>query len=189
MVKKKTCIFISGNGSNLHNLILHSRNYNFPIKICLIVSDNKDAYGINYAKKYKIPFIFINPKNKNHENVILSNLKKFKISFICLAGYMKIISKKLINKYPNRIINIHPSLLPKFKGLNTFARMLKNSEKNFGCTVHIVNEKIDSGNIIVQKMFYINTRDNEKVLKIKTQKLEYKAFPEAIVKIFSNISF
>ena len=99
---------------------------------------------------------------------------------------MKIISKNLIKHYQNKIINIHPSLLPKFKGLNTFSRMLKDREKKAGCTVHYVNEKLDSGSIIVQKEFFIDQSDNEKNLKLKTQKLEFKAFPEAIVKIFRN---
>ena len=151
MVKKNTCIFISGKGSNLKNLIYHSRNNNFPIKISLVISNNKKAFGINYAKKFKIPYVIINTKIQNYENKILYYLKKYNISFICLAGYMKIISNKVIRNYPNKIINIHPSLLPKFKGLNTFSRMLKNKEKKGGCTVHYVNEKLDSGNTIVQK--------------------------------------
>ena len=186
MVKKKTCIFISGKGSNLNNLIILSRDSSFPIKINLIISNNKNAKGINYAIKYNIPYIFINTKIKNFENKILIYLRKYKISFICLAGFMKIISNNLIKHYRNKIINIHPSLLPKFKGLNTFSRMIKNKEKKGGCTVHFVNKKLDGGNTIVQKKFFINSKDNEEVLKIKTQKLEYQAFPEAIIKIFRN---
>ena len=108
MVKRRTCVFISGKGSNLKNLILHSRDQNFPIKICLVVCNNKNAEGINYAKKYKIPYIFINTKIKNYENKIYLNLKKYKISFICLAGFMKIISSSLIKYYQGKIINIHP---------------------------------------------------------------------------------
>jgi len=184
MVKKNTCIFISGKGSNLKNLILHSRESIFPIKISLVISDNKNANGILYAKKYQIPYIFINTKSKNYENIVLLILKKYKISFICLAGYMKIISNKIIKNYQNKIVNIHPSLLPKFKGLNTFSRMLKNKEKKAGCTVHYVNEKLDSGSTILQKKFFIDQKDDEKILKYKTQKLEYRAFPEAIIKIF-----
>ena len=184
MVKKNTCIFISGNGSNLKNLILSSRSSNFPIKISLIICNNTNANGIIYAKKYNIPYIFINTKFKNYENKIFYYLKKYKISFICLAGYMKIVSNKLIKKYQRKIINIHPSLLPKFKGLNTFARMLKDKEIKAGCTVHYVSEKLDSGITIVQKKFFINKEDDEKVLKNKTQKLEYMAFPEAIIKVF-----
>ena len=187
MVKKKTCVFISGKGSNLKNLINCSRDKNFPIKISLVISNNKKAYGIKYAKKYKIPYFFINTNNKNYENKIFLKLKKYKISFICLAGFMKIISDKFVKNFNGNIINIHPSLLPKFKGLNTFSRMLENKEKKGGCTVHYVNEKLDSGGIIIQKNFEIKSKDDEKILKTKTQKLEYRAFPEAIIKIFRNI--
>ena len=186
MVKKKTCVFISGQGSNLKNLISCSRESNFPIKISLVISNNKEAYGINYAKKNRIPFIFVNTKIKNYENKIFLNLKKHKISFICLAGFMKIISNNLIREYQRKIINIHPSLLPKYKGLNTFSRILKSKEIKTGCTVHFVNEKLDGGSTIVQKAFYINANYDERILKKKTQKLEHKAFPEAIIKIFRN---
>tara|TARA_A100001015_G_scaffold52864_1_gene57931 strand:- start:665 stop:1228 length:564 start_codon:yes stop_codon:yes gene_type:complete len=186
MVKKKTCVFISGRGTNLKNLISNSRSNNFPIKISLVICNNKKAYGINYAKKYRIPYIFINTKLQNYENKILYNLKKYQINFICLAGFMKIISNKLIRNFQKKIINIHPSLLPKFKGLDTFSRILKNKEIKTGCTVHYVNQKLDGGNTIMQKSFFIKNEDNENTLKQKTQRLEYKAFPEAIIKIFRN---
>jgi phosphoribosylglycinamide formyltransferase 1 len=186
MVKRKTCVFISGKGSNLKNLILRSRDNSFPLNISLVISNNKKANGINYAKKYQIPYIIIDAKLNNYENKVLYYLKRYKISFICLAGYMKIISSNLIKIYDKKIINIHPSLLPKFKGLNTFSRMIENKEKKAGCTVHYVNKKIDSGSTIIQKNFFINNQDDEKTLKNKTQKLEYKAFPEAIVRIFRN---
>ncbi len=184
MVKKNTCIFISGQGSNLKNLINRSRDKNFPIKISLIISNNKKAYGISYAKKFGIPYIFINTNIHNYENKIFFNLKKYNISFICLAGYMKIISSNLIRSYQKKIINIHPSLLPKFKGLNTYSRMLKSKETKAGCTVHYVNEKLDGGCSITKKSFYIKSGDDESDLKRKTQNLELVAFPEAIVKIF-----
>ena len=188
MVKKKTCIFISGQGSNLKNLIYHSRDKNFPIQISLVISNNKKANGINYAKRYKIPYIFIDTKIKNYENKILLNLKKYKISFICLAGYMKIISNKITNIFKKKIINIHPSLLPKFKGLNTFKRILKNKEKKTGCTVHYVYDKLDDGEIIVKKSFYLSSNDDEKTLKQKTQLLEYKAYPKLSSKFLEIIS-
>ncbi len=186
MVKKNTCVFISGQGSNLKNLIFRSRDNSFPISIRLVITNNKKANGIKHAKKFKIPYIFINTKLKNYENKILMYLKKYKISFICLAGFMKIISNKIIKQYHGKIINIHPSLLPKFKGLNTFSRMLKNKEKMAGCTVHYVNEKLDSGSVIIKKNFIIDNDDDEIILKNKTQKLEHRAFPEAIIKIFRN---
>ena len=186
MVKKKTSVFISGKGSNLKNLINCSRDKNFPIKISLVICNNKNAYGISYVKKYQIPYVFIDTNQKNYENKILYNLMKYKISFICLAGYMKIISKKIVNTYKKKIINVHPSLLPKFKGLNTFKRILENKEKKTGCTVHYVNNKLDDGEIIVKKIFFLEKNDNEKTLKKKTQILEYRAFPEAIIKVFRN---
>ena len=186
MVKKKACIFISGNGSNLKNIILRSRDVNFPLTISLVICNNKNAKGIYYAKKFKIPYVFVCVKNKSDEKKILLNLKKYKISFICLAGYMKILSKKITNEFKKRIINIHPSLLPKFKGLNTYSRVLKNKEKKTGCTVHYVNEKLDDGNIIIKKSFYLSPNENLITLKRKTQQQEYKAYPEAIIKIFRN---
>ena len=97
---------------------------------------------------------------------------------------MKIIYSMLIKDYKKKIVNIHPSLLPKYKGLNTFSRMIKNKEKKGGCTVHYVNEKLDGGNKILQKFFFIKESDDESILKKKTQRLEYKAFPEAIIKVF-----
>jgi phosphoribosylglycinamide formyltransferase-1 len=184
MVKKKTCVFISGQGSNLKNLILRSRDYNFPISIKLIITNNKHSYGIIYAKINAIPYFIINTKMRNYETKILQILKKNKISFICLAGYMKIISKKFIDNFGKQIVNIHPSLLPKFKGLQTFSRILKNKEKKTGCTVHYVNAKLDSGSVINQKGFFVDSNDNEETLKQKTQNLEYRVFPEAIIKIF-----
>ena len=99
---------------------------------------------------------------------------------------MKILSDKIVNKFEKKIINIHPSLLPKFKGLNTFERALKNKEKKTGCTVHYVNNKMDDGCIILKKKFYLDKKDSVETLKIKTQKLEYKAYPEAIIKILRN---
>ena len=137
MVKKNTCVFISGQGSNLKNLVLYSRDNNFPIKVCLVISSNKKAKGLTYAKKFNIPYIYIDTQRRNYENKILFNLRKHKISFICLAGYMKIISSNILRNI-KKVINIHPSLLPKFKGLNTYSRMLKNNEKKAGCTVHLL---------------------------------------------------
>ena len=130
MVKKNTCVFISGYGSNLKYLINNSRNQNFPIKISLVICNNKMQKVFYMLKKKSIPYLIINTNKRNFENIILKELKKYKISLICLAGYMKIISRKFLSAYGKMIINIHPSLLPKFKGLNTFKRILKNKEKN-----------------------------------------------------------
>ena len=184
MVKKSACIFISGKGTNLKNLIIKSRSYNYPINIRLVICNKEKAPGIKYAKINSIPYLLVNTNNKNFERKILLNLKKHRIKLICLAGYMKILSKKFLKNFRKKIINIHPSLLPKFKGLNTFARVLKNKEIKTGCTVHFVDEKLDNGKNIVQKSFFINQNDDENSIKVKTQKLEYFAFSEALIKIF-----
>ena len=184
MGKINACVFISGKGTNLKNLILKSRDYNFPINVRLIICNNKEADGIIFAKKNFIPYFIAKTDTRNFEAVILKLLKRYKISLICLAGYMKIISKNFLNKFGKRIINIHPSLLPKFKGLNTFSRILTEKEKKTGCTVHYVNERLDSGTIIMQKSFFINHQDDEKSLKKKTQRMEYLAYPEALIKIY-----
>ena len=185
MVKKKTCVFISGTGTNLQVLIHSTRIYNFPINIKLIISNKKNAVGLILAKKYSIPYKIINTNDRLFEKKILTEINKKKISLICLAGYMKIISKKFINSYNGKIINIHPSLLPKYKGTNTFSRVLKNKEKKTGCTVHFVNERLDSGKIILKKSFFISKNDNIKSLKNKTQKIEHIVFSKAITKMYN----
>ena len=187
MVKKNSCVFISGYGSNLKSLIKRSRDTNFPININLVVCDNLKANGINHAKKNSIPFFIINTKKRNFENFKLNKLKKHNISLICLAGFMKILSKNFINNFRGKIINIHPSLLPKYKGTNTFSRILKNKEKFTGCTVHYVNDKLDSGKIILKRMFELNNSENVESLKSKTQEMEYRAYSEAVTKIFLTI--
>ena len=185
--KLRVSVFISGRGTNLKSLINFSKNKKSPIKIGLIITNNKNAKGINFAKKNKIKFLFIDYKNKNNaEKKILINLKKQSISFICLAGFMKILSKKIINIYKNRILNIHPSLLPKYKGLNTHKRVIKNKEKFTGCTVHLVNSKLDSGKIILQKKVRVLKKDNENSLSKRVLKIENFIYPKAIKKFINS---
>ncbi len=183
MVKSNTCVFISGAGTNLKALIKSSREYNFPINIKLVVSNKKNAPGLIYAKKFSIPTKIIDIKDSLFEIKILREMKKQNINLICLAGYMKILSKFFIKSFKGKIINIHPSLLPKYKGTNTFSRILKNKEKFTGCTVHFVSEKLDSGKIILQKKFKISKDETIDSLKKRTQNIEYKAFSEAITKL------
>jgi len=184
MVKKNACVFISGSGTNLKELLKSSREYNFPININYIISNTKKAKGLKFAKLYKIPFRVLNLNKIINSEYFLKELYKKKISLICLAGYMKILNKKFINKFNKKIINIHPSLLPKYKGLDTFKRALKNNEKLTGCTVHYVNKKLDSGKIILKKKVFIESSDNEETLKAKVQKKEYRAYSESIISIF-----
>tara|TARA_B100000408_G_scaffold28862_1_gene21163 strand:- start:1156 stop:1734 length:579 start_codon:yes stop_codon:yes gene_type:complete len=185
--KIDTAIFISGSGSNLNSIIKNSLKKNFPIKISLVISNNKNAYGINYAKNNKIKFKIINSKKMiNFESKTLIILKKNNIKLICLAGFMKILSDKFIKNFKYKILNIHPSLLPKYKGLNTHKRVLKNKEKFSGCTVHYVTNKLDSGRIILQKKVRIIKADNEKTLRKKILKIEHLLYPKAIKLALKN---
>ena len=183
--KVKTCIFISGNGSNLDSIIKNSRDYNFPIKIELIISNNNKAKGLLIAKKYSISFKYISSKNKKKfERISLSELRKKKIKFLCLAGFMEVLSKNFINNFRYKIINIHPSLLPKFKGLNTHKRVLQSKEKYSGCTVHYVTPRLDSGKIIQQKKIFLDKNETEKSLKQKILIQEHKLYSKSIRSIF-----
>ena len=186
MVNKiKSCIFISGNGTNLKSLVKSSREYNFPIKIELVISNNIKAKGLQFAKKYSIPFkFFVYDNQKKFERNSLYEIKKRKIKFLCLAGFMKILSKNFINSFGHQIINIHPSLLPKFKGLNTHKRVLKSKEKYSGCTVHFVSPVLDSGKIILQKRVLINKNETENSLREKVLRQEHKIYPQSIISVF-----
>ena len=183
--KIKTVVFISGTGSNLKNLIKFSKKKKSPISINLIISNTNKAKGLKYANQFKIKKKIFNFKKKNttEENIFLY-LKKEKISFICLAGFMKVLSKNFIKKFDGKIINIHPSLLPKYKGLNTHERAIINKDKFSGCTVHYVNTKLDSGKIIMQKKVRILPKDTSLSLAKKILKKEHKLYPASIMKIF-----
>ena len=186
--KVKTAIFISGTGSNLESLIKFSLSKNSPIKINLIVSNNSKAKGLRLAKIFKIKKKIYNFKNKSvSEKFILKDLKTNEIRLICLAGFMKILSKDFIKRFKGKILNIHPSLLPKYKGLDTHSRVIINKEKYSGCTVHYVNSKLDAGKIILQKKVKVSKRDNAESLKIKILKQEHKLYPKAVTKILTNL--
>ena len=184
--KIKTAVFISGNGSNLKSLINFSKKKISPISINLIISDNSNSKGLKYGKIYKIKKKIFHFKDKKlAENKILKELKKDNIDLICFAGFMRIVSQNFIQKYRGKILNIHPSLLPKFKGLNTHERAIKNKEKYSGCTVHFVNSKLDSGKIIIQKKVRIKKNETSKTLAKKILAQEHKIYPKAVLKIFS----
>jgi len=184
--KIKTAVFISGTGSNLKNIIKFSKITKSPISINLIISSTALAKGLRFADQFKIKKKIFNFKNfTNAEEKLLLLLKKEKIKFICLAGFMKILSKNFIKKVDGKIINIHPSLLPKYKGLNTHSKAIKNKDKYAGCTVHYVTTELDSGKIILQKKVKVTAKDNSASLSKKVLKLEHKLYPAAIMKIFN----
>tara|TARA_X000000368_G_C22749290_1_gene587590 strand:+ start:5 stop:583 length:579 start_codon:yes stop_codon:yes gene_type:complete len=183
--KVRTAIFISGNGSNLKSIIKFSKLKKSPISVNLIISDNTKSKGLEYGKVFKIKKKIFNFKRKFIEKKIINELKKNRINLICLAGFMRILSNFFIKSFKGKILNIHPSLLPKFKGLNTHQRAIENKEKYSGCTVHFVSSKLDSGKIILQKKVKINKKDNAKTLAKKILIQEHKLYPMAILKVFS----
>ncbi len=186
-IKKIKCaVFISGNGSNLKSLIQFSKKKNSPISIELIISDNPKAKGLKFGKIFKISNKVFNYKNKIiAEKKIISEITNKKIKLICLAGFMRILSKNFIKRFKGKILNIHPSLLPKYKRLNTHQRAISNNEKYSGCTVHFVNSRLDSGKIILQKKVKISKFDTAKSLANKILIQEHKLYPKAIRKVFS----
>jgi phosphoribosylglycinamide formyltransferase 1 len=186
--KVNVAVFISGNGSNLKNLINHSLEKNSKFKISLVISNKSKARGLYYANKFKINKKVLNYSIiRDAEKTILNQLKKNKIDFICLAGFMKILSSNFIKRFKGKIINIHPSLLPKYKGLNTHQRAIENKEKYSGCTVHYVNSKLDSGKIILQKKVKIFKNDTSKKLSERVLKKEHLIYPKALNRVISNL--
>ncbi len=185
--KVKTAVFISGTGSNLKKLHKFSLLKKSPIKVEMVISNNSKAKGIDFAKKKKIDNKIYTFKNRiNDENKILSFLKKNEITLICLAGFMRILSENFINKFKGKILNIHPSLLPKYKGLNTHKRAINNKERYSGCTVHFVTSKLDSGKIILQKKVQIKKHDTPKNLAKRILAQEHLLYVKAISKLYAN---
>ena len=185
--KVKIAVFISGKGSNLENLIKFSKKKNSIFEIALVLSNNNKATGLKFCKQYQIKKI-INPiSTKISEKILISILKKNDIKFICLAGFMSILSKDFIKKFNGKILNIHPSLLPKYKGLNTHYRAIINKDKYSGCTVHFVNSKLDSGKIVSQKKVRILKNDTVKSLGRRILKQEHILYPKALNKVLLNL--
>ncbi|MDC3070397.1 phosphoribosylglycinamide formyltransferase [Candidatus Pelagibacter sp.] len=185
--KKNTAVLISGRGSNLRSLVKYSKKKKSLIRIVLVVSNNFNAKGLDYADRSRINNVYIKDSNrKSFEDRLLKLLKKNNVDLICLAGFMKILSGSFIRKFNKTILNIHPSLLPKYKGLNTHNKAIQNKDKYSGATVHIVNEKLDSGKIIIQKKVKILKTDTINSLQKKVLKIEHKIYPKAIIRFLTS---
>ena len=189
MIKKKTniAVFISGRGTNLKALILRSKKKSCNYKIAYVISNQKNSAGLKFAKTNKITIIiishsFLKPEQKKLAKVLINK----NIKLICLAGFMKILSPYFLNFFKNKIINIHPSLLPKYKGLKTHYRALKAKEKFSGCTIHFVNKELDSGKIIAQKRVKIFKNDTLKKLEKRVLKEENKIYPIVLEKLIRS---
>ncbi|MCZ2204404.1 phosphoribosylglycinamide formyltransferase [Bartonella sp. A05] len=188
-MKKKVIVFISGNGSNMVSLAEASKQSEYPAEIIAVICDNPHAAGIEKARSYGLPTHVVDRKNyptkEAHEEPILTLLAEYQPDFICFAGYMRLISAHFIKLYEGKILNIHPSLLPLFKGLNTHEKALQEGVKIAGCTVHLVAEEIDSGKILAQAAVPVCPDDTVDSLAQRVLKAEHKLYPEAL-KAFIN---
>lgn len=201
-MKKAIAVLISGRGSNLEALLEASLAKDFPAQVACVISNNIKAKGLEIARKYNIPSFTTSPditraemekqinnflvkyNNNNNINDDNNNLNLVKpkdnIEFICLAGFMKVLSSDFINCWPRRIINIHPSLLPAFKGLNAQKQALEAGVKITGCTVHFVTSELDSGEIIMQKAVPVLPEDTLETLSQRILEAEHQCLPLAI---------
>jgi len=180
---KNIAVLISGNGTNLQSIIDHIKAGKLKCNLAVVISNKEDAYGLIRAKKAKIPAYFIDHKDiprEEHEKKIIEILKKYKIDLVVLAGYMRILTPHFIRQYKNRIINIHPALLPSFAGTDGYGDTWEYGCKVGGCTIHFVDEGVDTGPIILQKINPIKQNDTLESFKKRGLKLEHQAFPEAI---------
>ena len=179
-----TIVLISGDGTNLQAILDEITNNHLPIRIISVLSDNPQAYGIKRAKNAGIPTKIINYhgfKDKADFHLAMEkNVKKIDPDLIVLAGYMRILSEEFCRQFTGKILNIHPSLLPKFRGLNTYQRVLDSGDEFHGSTVHFVTSKLDSGPIILQYRTKIRTTDDSKQLRKRVQLGEYQIYPMAI---------
>ena len=182
--KFKLAIFVSGNGSNLQAIIDSIENDYLAAEISLVLSNVKDAYGLERGKNHGLEVVFLDPKTfpnrANYEQKIIDLLLSKSIDLICLAGFMQILEKKFIEAFSGKIINIHPSLLPAFPGLNVQKKALEHGAKFSGCTVHFVNEEVDGGPIILQSIVPIHDEDDIKSLSKRILQQEHIIYPEAI---------
>ncbi|WP_208434280.1 phosphoribosylglycinamide formyltransferase [Bartonella taylorii] len=183
-MKKQIVIFISGNGSNMVALAKASKQKEYPAEIIAVICDNPYAAGIEKARNNNLPTHIIDRKNyptkEAHEEAIFTVLAQYRPDLLCFAGYMRLISSRFVKLYEGRILNIHPSLLPSFKGLKTHEKVLQAGVKITGCTVHLVTEDMDAGKILAQAAVPVCPNDTAECLAERVLKAEHKLYPEAL---------
>ena len=183
-------VLVSGRGSNLQSIIDHVESgYLKKVKLSVVISDVKDAFALERAKMHGIDAVFIDPRayasKMGFEEKIIATLKSYNVDLVLLAGYMRILGSEVILAYRDRIMNIHPALLPSFKGLHGPRQALEYGVKVAGCTVHFVDEGMDSGPIILQSCVPVKDNDTESTLASRILEQEHRIFPEA-VKLFTE---
>ncbi len=185
-------VMISGRGSNLAALIAACCQPDYPATIVGVISDREDAGGLKIAEAAGIDTVVLQRgdfvSRSAHEAAILRHLDMINPDLICLAGYMRILSADFVNRYQGKILNIHPSLLPKYPGLNTHQRALDAGDKEHGCTVHFVDEALDAGPVVAQSMVRIEPGDSEKSLADKVLKIEHALYVDAVRKVLTKFT-
>ena len=180
----KLAVLVSGRGSNLQAIIDSIDREELDAHLSIVISNTKDAMALKRAEKHGIKTIFIDPStylnSKEYDKALVLKLKEFSIDLICLAGYMRILGEEVIQTFENKIINIHPSLLPAFPGLNAQKQAINHGVKFSGCTVHFVDSGVDSGPIILQTVVPIYDNDDEKSLSKRILEQEHYLYPKAI---------
>ncbi len=180
-------VLVSGRGSNLQAIIDSIENGYLKARICVVISDVGDAFALTRAKNHRIEAVFVDPEKypskELYEKEVLAVLKKYNSELVLLAGYMKILGKPLLSAYKDRILNIHPALLPAFPGLHAQKQAYEHGVKVAGCTVHFVDETLDGGAIILQRCVEVKEDDTDETLADKILEQEHKIYPEA-VKLF-----
>ncbi len=183
-LKLRAGILISGRGSNLQALIDASKKPDFPVEIACVISNKADAYGLERAQNASIPTAVISHLSYNDkiqfEEALTQKLQELRVDLICLAGFMRILTSYFISQWEGRILNIHPSLLPKYKGLDTHARALLAKDKHAGCSVHLVTEGLDDGPVLLQRSVPIYEQDTPSTLAARVLEAEHIAYPEAL---------
>ena len=186
----KLAVLVSGRGSNLQAIIDSIEREELNAHISIVISSTKNAMALKRAEKHGIKTIFIDPtaylNNKEYDKALIEKLKKFSIDLICLAGYMRILGEEVIQTFKEKIINIHPSLLPAFPGLNAQKQAIVHGVKFSGCTVHFVDSGVDSGPIILQTAVPVYDNDDEKSLSKRILEQEHYLYPKAINMIKEN---
>ena len=184
-------ILASGNGSNFEYIVKSIQNKQLNAEISILIVNNPNCLAIEKAIKYKIPYIVINHKNctsrLEHDELVMSKLDELSVELVVMAGWMRIVGDELINKFKNRLINIHPSLLPSFKGIDAIQQAMDNRVTITGCTVHYVQKEVDSGTIIIQAAVPLNEMDSKEALKKRIQDMEHIILPIGIAKVAKKI--
>ena len=180
----KLAVLVSGRGSNLQAIIDSIDREELDAHLSIVISNTKDAMALKRAEKHGIKTIFIDPStylnSKEYDKALVLKLKEFSIDLICLAGYMRILGEEVIQTFEKKIINIHPSLLPAFPGLNAQKQAINHGVKFSGCTVHFVDSGVDSGPIILQTVVPVYDNDDEKSLSKRILEQEHYLYPKAI---------